>query len=166
MSSNNTMRIGIGIDAHQFASPSSERVLVLMGTPIAGARGLAGHSDADVMCHALMDALLGAAALGDIGSHFPSSDPAYSDAHSMDLLSKVVTLLNQAGVKIINVDICLIGESPKINTYASAMKQRTAKTLGIDPSAINIKATTTDKMGFTGRNEGLAAQAIALIEIP
>jgi len=134
-----------------------------MGVHIPFDRGLVGHSDADVMIHALIDALLGAAGLGDIGQHFPDTDPSYKDIDSTELLQRVLTDMHSRGWQVVNADVGLIGERPKIGSYRSAMRERIAPMLGIQPEALNIKATTTEKLGFTGRGEGLAAQAVAMI---
>ena len=158
------MRVGQGFDVHRFAAPEEGRPLVLMGLEIPHDRGLAGHSDADVMVHALMDALLGAAGLGDIGQHFPDTDPAYKGADSTKLLEHVVASLRDRGWRVVNADVCLIGERPKVGPHRERMRARIAPLLGVEPEALNVKATTTEKLGFTGRGEGLAAQAIVLIE--
>lgn len=158
------IRAGIGFDAHRFSGALDGRPLVLMGLHIPFDVGLAGHSDADVMIHALIDALLGAAGLGDIGRHFPDSAPEYGGIDSTELLKKTVEMLHSGGWRLVNADVGLVGELPKIAPHAHAMKERIAPILGIRPDALNIKATTTEKMGFAGRGEGLAAQAIALIE--
>ena len=157
-------RIGQGFDVHRFSAPEEGRPLVLMGCQIPHDRGLAGHSDADVMLHALMDALLGAAGLGDIGQHFPDTDPAYRGADSAGLLERVMGDLAERGWQVVNADVCLIGERPKIGPHRQGMRDRIAPLLGIHPEALNVKATTTEKLGFTGRGEGLAAQAVVLIE--
>ncbi len=137
---------------------------MLMGCEIPHDRGLVGHSDADVMLHALMDALLGAAGLGDIGQHFPDSDPAYKGADSAELLERIVGDLAVQGWQVVNADVCLIGERPKIGPHRQRMRERVAPILGLSPDALNVKATTTEKLGFTGRGEGLAAQAVVLIQ--
>ena len=137
---------------------------MLMGCEIPHDRGLVGHSDADVMLHALMDALLGAAGLGDIGQHFPDSDPAYKGADSAELLERIVGDLAVQGWQVVNADGCLIGERPKIGPHRQRMRERVAPILGLSPDALNVKATTTEKLGFTGRGEGLAAQAVVLIQ--
>ena len=160
------MRIGLGFDVHRFAAPEEGRRLVLMGLRIPHDRGLAGHSDADVMIHALMDALLGAAGLGDIGQHFPDTDQAYKDADSAVLLERVMESLREKGWRVVNADVCLIGERPKIGPHRERMRERIAPCLGIRAEDLNVKATTTEKLGFTGRGEGLAAQAIVLIDRP
>jgi 2-C-methyl-D-erythritol 2,4-cyclodiphosphate synthase len=135
-----------------------------MGLSIPFDRGLSGHSDADVMTHALMDALLGAAGLGDIGQHFPDTDPSYKGIASTELLKKVVAALHERGWRVVNADVALIGELPKIGPYRQAMRERIAPMLDVPAQALNVKATTTERLGFTGRGEGLAAQAVALIE--
>lgn len=158
------IRIGQGFDVHRFAEPETGRALILMGLTIPHDRGLAGHSDADVMVHALMDALLGAAGLGDIGQHFPDTDATYKGADSTKLLEHVMTSLRERGWRVVNADVLLIGERPKIGPHREAMRQRIAPLLGIQTDFLNVKATTTEKLGFTGRGEGLAAQAVVLIE--
>jgi 2-C-methyl-D-erythritol 2,4-cyclodiphosphate synthase len=158
------IRVGQGFDVHRFAEPGAGRALVLMGLDIAHDRGLLGHSDADVMVHALMDALLGAAGLGDIGQHFPDTDPAFRGADSVELLASVMATLRAGGWSVVNADVCLIGERPKLAPHRDAMRARIAPVLGLAPQDLNVKATTTEKLGFTGRGEGLAAQAVVLIE--
>lgn len=158
------IRVGQGFDVHRFALPEEGRPLVLMGLNIPHDRGLAGHSDADVMVHALMDALLGAAGLGDIGQHFPDTDAAYKGADSTVLLARVMTDLQARGWRVGNADVLLIGERPKIGPHREAMRARIAPLLGIPLESLNVKATTTEKLGFTGRGEGLAAQAVVLLE--
>jgi 2-C-methyl-D-erythritol 2,4-cyclodiphosphate synthase len=158
------LRTGLGFDVHRFATPEEGRPLMLMGCHIPHDRGLAGHSDADVMLHALMDALLGAAGLGDIGQHFPDTDPAYRGADSAILLERVLGDLAERGYRVVNADVCLIGEQPKIGPHRQRMRERIAPLLGLQAEALNVKATTTEKLGFTGRGEGLAAQAVVLIE--
>lgn len=163
------MRVGQGFDVHQFldvqASKASGRPLILMGCVVPYDRSLLGHSDADVMLHALMDALLGAAGLGDIGQHFPDVDPSYFNVNSVQLLEEVVKKIHSMSFRVVNVDICLIGERPKIGPYRSIMRERIAPVLGIKSADINVKATTTEQLGFTGRGEGLAAQAVAMLEL-
>lgn len=158
------LRIGQGFDVHRFAAPEEGRPLVLMGLVVPHDRGLAGHSDADVMLHALMDALLGAAGLGDIGQHFPDTDPAYKGADSAKLLERVMADLAVRGYQVVNADVTLIGERPKIGPHREAMRARVAALLGLPTECLNVKATTTEKLGFTGRGEGLAAQAVVLLE--
>ena len=158
------IRVGQGFDVHRFAPPASGRALILMGCPVPHDLGLQGHSDADVMLHALMDALLGAAGLGDIGQHFPDTDPAYHGADSARLLEAVMASVRAEGWRVVNADVCLIGERPKLSPHREAMRARIAPILGIPVAALNVKATTTEKLGFTGRGEGLAAQAVVLLQ--
>ncbi|BDU73666.1 2-C-methyl-D-erythritol 2,4-cyclodiphosphate synthase [Mesoterricola silvestris] len=158
------IRVGQGFDVHRFAEPEAGRPLMLMGLRVPHDRGLAGHSDADVMVHALMDALLGAAGLGDIGQHFPDTDPAYRGADSVGLLAAVMADLRAGGWRVVNADVALIGERPKLAPHREAMRDRIAPVLGLAPQDLNVKATTTERLGFTGRGEGLAAQAVVLIE--
>lgn len=158
------IRIGQGFDVHRFAEPSEGRPLMLMGIHVPHDRGLAGHSDADVMIHALADALLGAAGLGDIGQHFPDTDPAFKGADSVVLLERVMEELRRLGWRVVNADVCLIGERPKLAPHRAAMRARIAPVLEIPETDLNVKATTTERLGFTGRGEGLAAQAVVLLE--
>lgn len=153
-------RIGKGFDVHAFAE---NRPLILGGVEIAHDRGLAGHSDADVALHALCDALLGAAGLGDIGRHFPDTDSAWKGADSRDLLRSVVSKLGVNGWAVVNVDITIIAQAPKIAPHVAAMVRNISDDLSIEPDAVNVKATTTEGLGFTGRQEGIAAEAIAMI---
>lgn len=153
------VRTGIGYDVHRLVP---ERPLILCGTPIPSKLGLDGHSDADVAVHALMDALLGAAGLGDIGRHFPDTDEKYKGADSMKLLAEVRGMLGSA--RIVNVDVVIIAQAPKLAPYMEQMKQNLASTLGIPETAVNVKATTEEGLGFTGRGEGIAAMATAAIE--
>ena len=155
------MRIGIGYDVHIL---TEGRKLIIGGVDIPYEKGLLGHSDADVLIHAIADALLGAAALGDIGKHFPDSDEKFRGISSLIILSSVSDLLGQAGYKIVNIDSIIIAEKPKMMPYISQMKGNLADALKIPSSQIGIKATTTEGLGFTGRKEGIAAQAVALIE--
>lgn len=154
-------RFGIGYDAHRFAEG---RRLVLGGVHIESSRGLLGHSDADVLLHAIMDALLGAAALGDIGQHFPNSDPAFRDASSLALLEETCLILEGAGFVPVQVDATLIAEEPRVSPYVSMMCQTIAAALGVDPGAVSVKATTQEGMGWIGRGEGIAAMAVAQVE--
>ena len=158
------LRVGQGFDVHRFAEPAALRPLLLMGVGVPHDRGLEGHSDADVMLHALMDALLGAAGLGDIGQHFPDSDAAFKDVDSCALLARVMEVLGRQGWGVVNADVTLIGERPKIGPHRQAMRERIAPLLGIPVDTLNVKATTTERLGFTGRGEGLAAQAVVLIQ--
>ena len=159
-----SLRVGQGFDVHRFSEPEEGRPMMLMGVHVPYDRGLKGHSDADVMLHALMDALLGAAGMGDIGKHFPDTDPAYKGADSAVLLEHVMASLKAASWSVVNADVCLIGERPKLGPHRDRMRERIAPILGIEIKDLNVKATTTEKLGFTGRGEGLAAQAIVLIE--
>ncbi len=154
------MRIGIGIDFHQFASG---RKLILGGVEVPSERGLAGHSDADVLLHAICDAMLGAAALGDIGTHFPDSDPRYKDISSVVLLSEVRKKITAAGFATENIDATVIAQEPKIAPYIPAMRERIAQTLGLSLAQINIKATTPEGLGALGRREGIAVWAVVLL---
>jgi len=154
------MRIGQGFDVHAFAEG---RKLILGGIEVPYHLGLAGHSDADVLIHAICDALLGAAGLGDIGHHFPDNDPKYAGIDSTKLLSDVMKSLIENGLKVGNLDATVIAQKPKLATHIPAMRARLAGLLGVEPSLCNIKATTTEKLGFTGRGEGIAAQAVVLL---
>ena len=156
-----TLRIGQGFDVHAFAQG---RKLILGGIEIPHEQGLAGHSDADVLTHALCDALLGAAGLGDIGHHFPDTDPRYAGADSLDLLVEVLGSLSQGGWRIGNADMTVVAEEPKLAPFIPQMRERLARAAGVDMDRINIKATTTEHLGFTGRKEGIAALAVVLIE--
>ncbi|MCS6785935.1 MAG: 2-C-methyl-D-erythritol 2,4-cyclodiphosphate synthase [Thiobacillaceae bacterium] len=157
------LRVGQGFDVHAFAVG---RRLVLGGVDIPHERGLLGHSDADVLLHALCDALLGAAALGDIGRHFPDSDPRYAGIDSRQLLRHVVGLLRARGWRVINVDATVIAQAPRLAPHIPAMCANIAADLEVEPEAVNVKATTTERLGFAGRGEGIAAQAICLIQRP
>ena len=153
-------RVGIGVDAHRFADGIP---LVLAGVDFPGEPGLAGHSDGDVVAHALIDAVLGAAAKGDIGELFPSGDPQWLDASSIRLLQRTYEVVRQAGFELVNADCVLIGERPRIAEVRLAMGARLAGAMGVDIDRVTVRATTTDELGFTGRGEGLAAQAVALL---
>ena len=155
------MRIGQGFDAHAFVAG---RKLVIGGVEIPHRKGLEGHSDADVLLHAICDALLGAAALGDIGWHYPDSDPKYADADSRVLLREVGRKIGAQGYRIVNIDATIIAQAPRMAPHVARMTGNIAADLGLKPAAISVKATTTDKLGFTGRGEGIAAQAVVLIE--
>ena len=154
------LRVGLGVDAHAFAEGAP---LVLGGVAIEHPRGLAGHSDGDVITHALIDAALGAAGLGDIGTLFPSDDERYRGASSLDLLRQAYARVRDAGLELVNADCVLIAEEPRIAGLRSEMAARLAGALGVDPGRVGVRATTTDGLGFTGRGEGLAAQAVALL---
>ena len=155
-----TTRVGIGSDAHRFAGG---RPLVLGGVPVDHPSGLAGHSDGDVLSHAIVDAVLGAAGLGDIGTHFPSSDERWRDAASEVFLTAARDAIEDAGFRIINVDAVVVCESPAISPYREKMEAAVSSALGVQPGAVSIKGTTTDTMGFTGRGEGIAAIAVASV---
>jgi 2-C-methyl-D-erythritol 2,4-cyclodiphosphate synthase len=155
------LRIGLGVDAHALAAGVP---LVLGGVRIDHPRGLAGHSDGDVITHALVDAVLGAAGLGDIGSLFPSGDDRWHGANSLDLLREAWARAQAAGYELVNADCVLIGEEPRVAPHRERMRQRLADALGVEPDRVNVRATTTDRLGFTGTGEGLAAQAVALLE--
>lgn len=154
------MRIGHGFDVHAFAAG---RALILGGVTIPYERGLLGHSDADVVLHALADALLGAAALGDIGRHFPDTDPAFAGADSRVLLREVVARVAVAGWRPGNVDVTVIAQAPRLAAHIPAMVQNIAADLGIPVGDVNVKATTTERLGFTGRGEGIASEAVCLL---
>ena len=154
------LRVGTGVDAHAFEQGVR---LVLGGVQIESPRGLAGHSDGDVIAHALIDALLGAAGLGDIGSLFPSGDPAWEGASSLDLLRRALDDVRAAGYQLVNADCVLIGEEPRIATVREQMRERLADACAVEVERVNVRATTTDALGFTGRREGLAAVAVALV---
>ncbi len=155
------MRIGHGYDAHRFAA--GER-LVLGGVEIPHDKGLAAHSDGDVALHALCDALIGAAGGGDIGKHFPDNDPRYENIDSRILLRRVIETLGGDGFRVGNADVTIIAEEPRLSTYVAQMRSNIAADLGIDAARVNVKATTTEKMGFVGRAEGIAAHAVVLLE--
>ena len=148
-----TMRVGMGYDVHK-----------LSGVKIPWEKGLLGHSDADVLIHAVMDALLGAAALGDIGKHFPDTDPAYKGISSVKLLSHVMEFLKDSGFSVGNVDAVIIAQKPKMAPHIPQMKKNLAEAMGISENRVNIKATTEEGLGFTGREEGIASQAVCLLE--
>jgi 2-C-methyl-D-erythritol 2,4-cyclodiphosphate synthase len=150
-------RVGSGFDVHRFAE---QRRLVLCGIEVPYEKGLLGHSDADVALHALMDAMLGAAAMGDIGKHFPDTDERFKGADSVKLTEHVVELLQEKGWLINNADITIIAQQPKLAKYIPAMRSKVASVLQIEEECVNVKATTTEKLGFTGRGEGMAAEAV------
>lgn len=155
------MRIGTGYDVHKLVPG---RKLILGGVTVPYELGLDGHSDADVIVHAIMDALLGAAALGDIGQHFPDNDPEYKGADSIELLKEVGNILRKEGYKVGNIDSTIIAQRPKLMTFLPEMRKHVAAALGIDVNQVSIKATTEEHLGFTGRGEGISSQAVALIE--
>jgi len=156
------LRIGLGIDAHAFEAGVP---LVLAGVTIDHPCGLAGHSDGDVIAHALTDALLGAAGLADIGALFPSDDDSYRGADSLVLLAKAYTRVRETGYELVNADCVLVGQEPRIAPHRERMRARLAVALGVEAGRVNVRATTTDRLGFTGRGEGLAAEAVALLRL-
>ena len=155
------MKIGFGCDSHRF---TTDRPLILGGVLIPAEKGLAGHSDADVLIHALCDAILGALGEDDIGRHFPDTDPAYKNISSLFFLEKIKSMMDEKDYAIANIDISLVIEAPKIRPFVADMKEKLAQTLDIDPKLINIKAKTNEGMGFIGRKEGMAAFAVVLLE--
>lgn len=155
------MRIGTGYDVHRL---TEGRPLILGGVTVPFEKGLLGHSDADVLLHAVMDALLGAASLGDIGLHFPDSDSAYEGISSMRLLEKTAELLKEKGFRAVNVDATVIAQKPKLRPYISRMQENIASALHMDADCVNVKATTEEGLGFTGSGEGMAAQAVCLLQ--
>ncbi len=156
------MRVGQGFDVHQLVDG---RKLIMGGVEIPYERGLLGHSDADVLLHAICDALLGAAALGDIGRHFPDSDPRYKGIDSRHLLIEVMQLLKGNGYGVVNLDATIIAQAPKMAPHIEQMVENIAADLGVEADCVNVKATTTEKLGYTGRGEGIAAQAVCLINL-
>ena len=154
------IRVGIGFDSHPLVA---DRRLVLGGVEVPHDKGLEGHSDGDVLTHAIMDALLGAANLGDKGSQFPSSDPQYRNILSLLLLERVAALLSNSGWRVSNVDATMLAQSPRLGPYIPEMRERTAASLGVPPARVSVKATTTDHLGFVGRSEGIAACAVACV---
>ena len=157
-----TMRIGHGYDVHRLVEG---RKLILGGVEVPHTLGLLGHSDADVLTHAVMDALLGAVALGDIGRHFPDTDPAYAGADSLKLLDHVVELLEEKGYQVGNVDATILAQKPKLAPYIEKMRDNLAARMKVEPDQVNVKATTEEKLGFTGAEEGVAAHAVALLSL-
>jgi 2-C-methyl-D-erythritol 2,4-cyclodiphosphate synthase len=155
-------RVGFGFDVHPFADG---RALVLGGVEVPAARGLGGHSDADVLTHAVADALLGALALGDLGQHFPDSDPRYRDISSLRLLTAVVERVRAHGGRIVNVDATVVAEAPRLAGALDAMRERLAETLGLDLDRVSVKAKRAERLGALGREEGIAAMAVALVEV-
>jgi 2-C-methyl-D-erythritol 2,4-cyclodiphosphate synthase len=154
------LRVGIGVDAHGF---SQDARLVLGGVEFPDESGLAGHSDGDVIAHALVDAVLGAAGLGDLGAFFPSGDPRWEGVSSLLLLERASEAVREAGFELVNADCVLVGERPRIAERRAEMQERLAGALGVEPGRVSVRATTTDGLGFTGRGEGLAAHAVALL---
>ncbi len=156
-------RIGLGFDMHPFAEAESGRALTLGGVTIPGHRGLSGHSDADALVHSICDALLGALGLGDLGRHFPDTDPAWKGISSLVLLGKVVAQMKEHGYRLINLDAVVIAQEPRLAPWMDAMQRTVADALGVVPAAVNIKATSPERMGGLGRGEGIAAESVALI---
>jgi 2-C-methyl-D-erythritol 2,4-cyclodiphosphate synthase len=156
------MRIGIGYDVHRLAAG---RKLVLGGVDIPFEKGLLGHSDADVLVHAVCDALLGAAGLGDIGMHFPDTDPDYKDISSIKILAKTYELVSSKKFKIMNLDSTIFADAPKLSPYRKEMQKNIARTIEIDPECVNVKATTLEGLGMIGRGEGIGAMCVALIDL-
>ena len=154
------MKIGIGYDVHALISGPK---LILGGVEIPYEKGLDGHSDADVLCHAIADAILGAAKLGDIGQHFPNTDPKYKDANSLKLLNEVANLVREKGYKIQDIDSVVIAQAPKLAPLRDKMRENIASVLGIAVESVGVKATTTEGLGFEGRGDGISAQAVALL---
>ncbi len=154
------IRVGHGYDVHRFAE---NRKLILGGTEIPYEKGLLGHSDADVLLHAVADALLGAAALGDIGTHFPDTDPQYKGADSGKLLAEVCRLIAEKGYAVSNIDATVIAQAPKLKAYIPQMRENVAAVMGIDVECVSVKATTEEKLGFTGRREGISAHCVVLL---
>lgn len=157
------MRIGMGYDVHRLVE---DRALIIGGVEIPYEKGLLGHSDADVLLHAIMDALLGAAAMGDIGKHFPDTDPEYKGISSLVLMEKVGELLRENGFIIENIDATIIAQAPKMRPYIDSMRENIARVLEVDVSCVNIKATTEEGLGFTGAGEGISSQAICMLTSP
>lgn len=155
------MRIGNGYDVHRFAEG---RKLILGGVDVPHDKGLDGHSDADVLLHAVMDAMLGAAALGDIGQHFPDTDEAYKGISSVKLLQHTAALLDKEGYAVVNIDSIIAAQRPKLMPYLPQMRENIANAAGMDPGDVSVKATTTERLGFEGREEGISAWAVVLIE--
>ena len=154
-------RIGMGYDVHPFAE---NRPLILGGVTIPHHQGLAGHSDADCLVHAICDALLGAISEGDLGSHFPDSDPRYKDVESLLLLKKVVEIVVRKGCRIANIDATVVAQAPQLAPYRPQMEEKIAQTASVERGQVNVKATTTERLGFIGRGEGIAAYAVVLVE--
>ena len=155
------MRVGFGYDVHAFAEG---RRLILGGVEIPYSHGLLGHSDADVLLHAISDALLGAAALGDIGRHFPDTDPAYAGISSLVLLRRVAELIRGKGYMVQNLDTTVVAQQPRLAAYIATMVENIGEALDLDPDHVNVKATTTERLGFAGRSEGIAAYAVVLLD--
>ncbi|MDR1015627.1 MAG: 2-C-methyl-D-erythritol 2,4-cyclodiphosphate synthase [Coriobacteriales bacterium] len=160
------LRIGLGYDVHAFAEPQAARPLVLGGVVLPFARGLLGHSDADVLVHAVADALLGALRDGDIGTHFPDTDPAYAGMDSLVMLERVGAMVRAQGFSVLDIDTVVVAQAPKVAPYRDEMRANLARALAVGVERVGIKATTTEQLGFEGRGEGMAASAVALLERP
>ena len=158
------MRVGNGFDVHRFGEVTAGATVTIGGVPIPHARPLLAHSDGDVLVHALCDALLGALALGDIGQHFPDSDPRYRGISSLQLLQRVVALIAERGWSIVNVDLTLLAEAPRFAPFMQAIQTSLSGVLGVNIDQVSVKATTTEGLGFTGRKEGIACQAVAMVQ--
>lgn len=158
------IRVGHGFDVHKFSEPKDNATIVICGVSIPYDAELVAHSDGDVALHALSDALLGAAALGDIGHHFPDTDPAYAGADSRELLRQVMDAVIEKGYRVGNVDLTIMAQAPKMAPHIESMRQNIAVDLNLELDQVNVKATTTEKLGFVGRKEGIAAEAVTLIE--
>ena len=156
------MRVGIGYDYHRL---EAGRKLILGGAEIPFSKGLAGHSDGDVLTHAICDAILGAAGLGDLGQHFPDTDPKWKDARSLDLLARVVKMIGEKGLRVAQVDSVVIAEAPKLAPHFARMRETLARALGVEPAEVNVKAKTTEGLEAVGRGEAMAAQAVALLDL-
>lgn len=163
MPQSDAVRVGIGYDVHGFAPPDAGRPLIIGGVTIPNDRGLAGHSDADVLIHAIVDALLGAAVLGDIGMHFPSSDPRWKDAPSTAFLTYSLELVRAQGWEVGNIDATVVAERPRLSPHIPAIRAHVASVMGMSADSISVKSKTTDGLGFTGRGEGIACHAVALL---
>lgn len=155
-------RVGLGVDIHPTAP---DRPLILGGVPVPSSFGLTGHSDADVLSHAVAEAMLGALALGDLGRHFPDTDPRYKGISSLTLLNKVLALVSARGARVINVDATLLAEAPRLAPWLPEMAKRLAETLGVDPGRVSVKATSPEGLGLLGRQEGIAAMAVVSVEV-
>jgi 2-C-methyl-D-erythritol 2,4-cyclodiphosphate synthase len=156
-------RIGLGTDVHAFAAPEAQRPLILGGVTVPYERGLLGHSDADVLAHAVADALLGALRAGDIGEHFPDTDPAYQGADSLELLAQVGEMVRAGGWRVIDIDSVIVAQAPRLAPYRAEMRGNLARALGLEVDQVGVKATTSEHLGFEGRGEGISAQAVALL---
>jgi 2-C-methyl-D-erythritol 2,4-cyclodiphosphate synthase len=164
LSARPTTRIGLGYDVHAFAAPEDGRPLVLAGVPIACECGLLGHSDADVLAHAVADALLGALRAADIGEHFPDTDPRFEGADSLVLLARVGDMVREGGWRIVDIDSVIVAQAPRLAPYRDGMRAGLAEALALDVSQVGVKATTTERLGFEGREEGIGAHAVVLLE--